>query len=146
MSLRYEQYSALLKSKELLLDIMNPLTTPQSKEELTNRAYRAMRHFPALTENGQPIFSTDPFTKDDIPVNNSIDILQTIKTYASKNIFIEVLAYGYKLEDVGICWRGYVYWRENDKWMEEDCGCYPEWEDAFKSAVKLISDWILFKK
>jgi hypothetical protein len=137
MSLRYEQYLALLKAKSLLLDLLYPSTTPKTKKELKNKIYRALKHFPALTENGQPIFSKDPFTKDDIPLDDSIDVLKTIKDYASKNIFIEVLADGYKFEDSTASWRGYLYWKKDDIWVEEDCGSFNEWEDAFKSVIEL---------
>jgi hypothetical protein len=137
MSLRYEQYWALLKAKNLLVDLLHPSSTPKTKKELRDRIYKALRHFPALTENGQPIFSTDPFTKDDIPLNEPIDVLQTIKYYASKNIFIEVLADGYKFGDSTASWRGYLYWKKDGIWVEEDCGSFHEWEDAFKSVIEL---------
>ena len=72
------------------------------------------------------------------------DIPDVIRFYSNKGIFIEVLADGYKLEGVGICWRGYVYWNENGKWKEEDCGCFLEWVDAFESSIKFIHDWVLY--
>lgn len=70
-----------------------------------------------------------------------LDIPAIIKEYADKEIFIEVLADGYKLG--GICWRGYVYWKHNDSWIGEDCGCFPEWIDAFNSVVSTIHDWVV---
>lgn len=73
-----------------------------------------------------------------------LNIPAVIRSYSDKGIFIEVLADGYKLEGVGICWRGYVYWNENGEWNEEDCGCFREWIDAFESSIKFIHDWILY--
>jgi hypothetical protein len=73
-----------------------------------------------------------------------LNIPAVIRSYSDKGIFIEVLADGYKLEDVGICWRGYVYWKQNGEWVEEDCGCYPDWIDAFNSSIKFIHDWVLY--
>jgi hypothetical protein len=60
------------------------------------------------------------------PQNPQLNIAAVIRSYSDKGIFIEVLADGYKLEGVGICWRGYVYWKENGEWIEEDCGCFPD--------------------
>ena len=60
MSLKYQQYRAILRAKDLLSDIVNPgknLTI----EEIKERAYSALYHFPALTEKGEPIFSKDNF-------------------------------------------------------------------------------------
>ncbi len=78
------------------------------------------------------------------PQNPQLNIPDVIRSYSDRGIFIEVLADGYKLEDVGICWRGYVYWKQDDKWVEEDCGCYPNWIDAFNSSIKFINDWVLY--
>ena len=72
------------------------------------------------------------------------DIPAIIKKYADMNIYIEVLADCYKIADMGICWRGYVYWKQDGEWMSEDCGCAPDWEDAFNGAIKFIHDWILY--
>ena len=73
-----------------------------------------------------------------------LNIPDVIRSYSDKGIFIEVLADGYKLEGVGICWRGYVYWNEKGEWKEEDCGCFPNWIDAFESSIKFIHDWVLY--
>lgn len=78
------------------------------------------------------------------PQNPQLNIPAVIRSYSDKGIFIEVLADGYKLEGVSICWRGYVYWNENGEWKEEDCGCFHEWIDAFESSIKFIHDWILY--
>ena len=74
---------------------------------------------------------------------HKMNIPDIIRSYSKKEIFIEVIADGYKLEGVGICWRGYVHWKEKGNWAKEDCGCYPEWEDAFKSSIKFIQNCIL---
>ena len=60
MSLKYEQYRALLKTKDLLLDIIDP-TKKLTPLEIKERAHSALRHFPALMETGEPIFSRDDF-------------------------------------------------------------------------------------
>ena len=65
-----------------------------------------------------------------------IDVIKIINEYSKKECYIEVLADGYLLEQVGICWRGYVRYKESDKWFSEDCGCYVDWDKAFKSAVE----------
>ena len=74
-------------------------------------------------------------------VPDLLDIPALIRTYSDKGFFIEVLADGYKL-DIGICWRGYVHWKQNEEWVEEDCGCFTEWLDAFNSSVNFINDWV----
>ena len=66
---------------------------------------------------------------------HQLNIPAVIRSYSDRGIFIEVLADGYKLEGVGICWRGYVYWNENGEWKNEDCGCFPEWIDTFDSSM-----------
>jgi hypothetical protein len=67
-----------------------------------------------------------------------MDVISIIRNYSKRGIFIEILADGYKLKGVGICWRGYVYWNQDGEWVENDCGCYPEWEDAFSASIKFI--------
>jgi len=61
MSLRYEQYSALLKSKEFLLDLLYPNKRPKTIKELKQRSLDCLRHFPPLDEQGKPILSNDSF-------------------------------------------------------------------------------------
>ena len=73
-----------------------------------------------------------------------LNITSVIRSYSDKGIFIEVLADGYIFEDIGICWRGKVTWKQDDKWVDEDCGCFPEWIDAFESSIKFIHDWVLY--
>jgi len=64
VSLRYEQYWALEKSKNLLVQLLNTKTRPTTVQELKRRALSCLRHFPPLTVTGKPIFSQDNLTKD----------------------------------------------------------------------------------
>lgn len=64
MSLRYEQYWSLQKTKAFLRElIMRP--GRWSKAELRKEAGSCLRHFPPLTEKGQPMWSKDEFTEDE---------------------------------------------------------------------------------
>ena len=65
MSLRYEQRAALLKSRELLGDLLDAQKRPKTVKELRMRAMSALRHFPFLDHRGEPIWSNDPFSDDD---------------------------------------------------------------------------------
>ena len=62
MSLRFEQCNALLKTKAFLRDLLQEHKGPWTKKELRERAYRCLKHFPFLNENGHPLFSNDEFT------------------------------------------------------------------------------------
>ena len=73
---------------------------------------------------------------------NQSEILETIEKYSNMGFYIEVLADGYKIEDVGICWRGYVSWKEDGEWVSDDCGCLPNWLDSFNLTVELIEELI----
>lgn len=64
MSLRYEQYRSLKRTKELLYDFLDPKKRPKTVKEMKERASRCLRHFPALDEKGKPLFSQDDFTED----------------------------------------------------------------------------------
>ena len=64
MSLRYEQYNSLLKTRNFLHDLLSVEEYPKTKKEMRDRAYRCLKHYPFLHENGKPIFSQDEFTKD----------------------------------------------------------------------------------
>jgi len=64
MSLRYEQYEALRRTRELLHELMFTETRPKTVKEMKARVSRCLRHFPPLTETGQPIFSNDPWSDD----------------------------------------------------------------------------------
>jgi hypothetical protein len=61
MSLKFEQRRALLIARQLLRDLLHPLTRPKTVKELRDRASSALRHFPFLTEQGEPMWSNDEF-------------------------------------------------------------------------------------
>ena len=78
MSLRYEQYYSLKKTQTFLREL---LLRPGrwSKAELREEAGSCLKHYPHLTEKGQPMWSKDEFTEDDkayfiAPPVNSRDI------------------------------------------------------------------------
>ena len=64
MSLRYEQYNALRKSRDFLRSLLSPETRPKTVKELREKAHRCLRHFPPLHESGQPLWSLDDLTAD----------------------------------------------------------------------------------
>jgi hypothetical protein len=64
MSLRFEQYQALLRTREFLRDLMDSKKRPKRVSEINARAYRCLKHFPMLNEKGKPLFSQDEFTED----------------------------------------------------------------------------------
>jgi hypothetical protein len=64
MSLRYEQYNSLIKTQNFLRDLLFTDTRPKSVKELKQRAYSCLRHYPFLKENGEPMFSQDPFSDE----------------------------------------------------------------------------------
>ena len=61
MSLKYEQYAALVKTQNFLRDLLTVDGYPKTKKEMRDRAYRCLRHFPFLDEHGNPMFSRDEF-------------------------------------------------------------------------------------
>jgi hypothetical protein len=64
MSLRYQQHESLRRTRELLYDMLFTQTRPKTVKEMKQRVMRCLRHFPPLTEAGQPIFSNDPWSDD----------------------------------------------------------------------------------
>lgn len=66
MSLRYEQYNALKKSRDFLRLLMTP-DRPKKVSEIRELAYSCLRHFPYLWESGEPMWSQDHFTDDKAP-------------------------------------------------------------------------------
>lgn len=66
-----------------------------------------------------------------------------ITKYANKNVYIEILADGYKIEGMGVCWRGYVHWKDNNKWKSEDCGCASDWGISFSLCEDFIEKYII---
>jgi hypothetical protein len=62
MSLRYEQYNALLMTREFLRELS--IGKAKKVSEIRERARRCLHHFPFLHKNGQPMWSRDEFTED----------------------------------------------------------------------------------
>ena len=67
MSLRHEQYHALLNCRALLHDLLSVSEYPQTKREMRKRALSCLRHFPPLALSGKPLWSQDPFGPDAQP-------------------------------------------------------------------------------
>jgi hypothetical protein len=67
MSLRREQYWALRKTQDFLRDLLFTETRPKKVSDLKERAYRCLKHFPFLDDDGKPMFSRDGFGPDDPP-------------------------------------------------------------------------------
>ena len=61
MSLRYEQYWSLRRTRQFLADLLHPSTRPKTVKEMRVRASACLRHFPFLEESGKPIWSQDEF-------------------------------------------------------------------------------------
>ena len=59
MSIRIEQYRALKMAKEFLFDLLDPKNTPRVPGDVRRSASRCLRHYPALRDNGEPMFSKD---------------------------------------------------------------------------------------
>jgi hypothetical protein len=59
MSLKSEQYIALKRSKELLLNLLDSKKRPKKVSDLRKEVFRCLRHFPPLEEDGKPMFSKD---------------------------------------------------------------------------------------
>lgn len=64
MSLKYEQYRALKETRNLLYDLVSGNFILR-KKDLKQMAHDCVKHFPALRESGEPIFSRDDFPLDD---------------------------------------------------------------------------------
>ena len=71
MSLRYEQQYALYKTREFLRDLLHHSTRPKTAEELKDRAYSCLRHFPFLDKFGAPMWSHDDFECPEIRRNET---------------------------------------------------------------------------
>ena len=63
MSLRYEQYRALKMTRDLLRDVLH-WQGPITHKAIKDMAYRCLKHFPHLDEQGQPYWSNDELTED----------------------------------------------------------------------------------
>ena len=64
MSLRYEQYMALKRTKNFLRCLLTVSECPKTKKEMRAEASACLRHFPFLHDNGQPMWSKDDLTED----------------------------------------------------------------------------------
>ena len=73
MSLRSEQYNAMIRTREFLRDLMDPAITKRVPKEIRERAYRCIRHYPHCDSNGIPRFSIDPYGPDEPPVRSAAD-------------------------------------------------------------------------
>lgn len=59
MSIRIEQYRALVTTRAFLYDLLTVNKFPTTRREMRQRAMTCLRHFPFLRENGEPMFSRD---------------------------------------------------------------------------------------
>jgi len=57
MSLKHEQYNSLLRTRELLYDLLDPKKRPKTQKEMKDRVKRCLRHYPMLSQEGEPHFS-----------------------------------------------------------------------------------------
>jgi len=64
MSLRFEQFNSLRKTRNFLRDLLTTSDYPKTKKEMRARAYSCLRHYPFLYEDGRPMFSGDPFLSE----------------------------------------------------------------------------------
>ena len=64
MSLRYEQYRALMTTRNFLRDLLTVEKYPKSKGEMRRRVHSCLRHYPYLYPTGQPMWSKDDMTED----------------------------------------------------------------------------------
>ena len=76
MSLKFEQCWALARTRSLLYDLVTPECRPKTVKELRNRVFRCLRHFPPLTDTGEPMFSSDGFALQDSGEVSLIDRLK----------------------------------------------------------------------
>jgi len=69
MSLRYEQYRALKKSRAFLRELLSSPHRSWTAKEIKEKAYDCLRHYPYMNEHGKPFFSEDEFTNEDGSIN-----------------------------------------------------------------------------
>ena len=70
MSLRNEQYFALLRTRDFLRSLLNTKETKRIPLEVRKAAGRCLKHYPFLNDYGKPRFSQDPFGPDEPPERN----------------------------------------------------------------------------
>ena len=63
ISLRYEQYWAMARSRGFLVSLLNP-KIKWKVSELRREAAACLKHYPPLGPEGEPMFSRDDSTKD----------------------------------------------------------------------------------
>lgn len=61
MSLRYEQYRSLHRTRQFLLKILETPHKQWTSKELKQQASDCLRHYPILNVQGKPLFSQDDF-------------------------------------------------------------------------------------
>ena len=77
-------------------------------------------------------------------IMNVKSISELIEHYSQHNIYIEILCHAYKL-NINVSYRGSVTWKENDKWLNDDVGCYNDWQTAFNKSID-FADELLNKR
>jgi len=65
MSLRYEEYRALKKTRAFLRELLSRPHKSWTAREIKEQAYTCIKHYPHINEYGKPLFSKDEFTTDD---------------------------------------------------------------------------------
>ena len=83
MSLRYEQYRSLERTRDFLRELLPPGADRRAKT-LREKAYRCLRHFPPLMEGGAPMFSMDDFGPDIPPAKVSPEGAAEIMEHCSR--------------------------------------------------------------
>lgn len=64
MSLRYEQHTALKRTRDFLRQIIAG-EYPKTRAEMRRLASGCLRHFPPMNDHGKPMFSRDEFTTEE---------------------------------------------------------------------------------
>lgn len=64
MSQRTKQYNSLKRTYRLLMDLRIPKNSPGVPLEIRSKAFRCIKNFPPLDDEGQPIFAPDGITND----------------------------------------------------------------------------------
>ena len=59
MSIRIEQYWALVNAQNLLCSLLDPKQTPGIPGKIRRQAHACLRHYPPFDINGVPLFSQD---------------------------------------------------------------------------------------
>ena len=59
MSLKFEEYNALKSTRDFLFEILHRPVRSWTSEELKGKSRNCLRHYPLLTESGEPMFSND---------------------------------------------------------------------------------------